>query len=171
MKRVGALAVAAACAAASSAFAQSLPVGFGWFADMVGSCWVGKFPDGKTVHTHCYTAQFGKFMRGTAALAGEKDGAAHVQFEGDSIYAWDDAGKKIVYYIWGSDGNHNRLEASWSGEELTFPVMTRADPAKVAFRSVWKRIDANSFEVRRERPNGNEWATVLSVTYRRAPLK
>ena len=164
------LAAAAACSTIGAA-AQSLPVGFGWFADMVGSCWVGRFPDGKTVHTHCYTAQFGKFMRGTAALAGEKDGAAHVQFEGDSVFVWDDGAKKIVYYIWGSDGSHSRLEAAYLGEELVFPVMSRQDPSKVAFRSVWKRLGNDTFEVRRERPNGNEWATVLSVTYRRAPLK
>ena len=57
---------------------------FGWFADVVGSCWEGRFPDGKTLHTHCYTSQFGQFIRGTATLVGEHDGHPR-QFEGDSL--------------------------------------------------------------------------------------
>jgi hypothetical protein len=70
---------------------------FGWFAEMVGSCWVGTFPDGKTQHTHCYTAQFDQFIRGTATLS--VDGVN--KFSGDSVFAWDDKEKRIVYYIWG----------------------------------------------------------------------
>jgi hypothetical protein len=48
-----------------------------------------------------------------------------------------------------------------------FPVPSRADPATVAYRTVWRRLDADSFEVRRERPKGDAWATELTVVYRR----
>lgn len=75
---------------------------FGWFEGVVGSCWVGTFPDGKTQHSHCYTSQF---------------------------------------------------------------------PARLAYRSVWRRIDAQSFEVRREVPQGDGWRTELTVRYRKGPLK
>jgi hypothetical protein len=155
--------------AAPGALAQPGVAGFGWFAEMAGSCWAGDFPDGKTRHTQCYTTQFGKFMRGTASLLAEKDGRQHVIFEGDSMFAWDEAGKRMVYYIWGSDGNHGRHEGSYAGEELVFPVVSRADPSTVVSRSVWKRLDRDTFEVRRERPSGSEWNTILKVTYRRVP--
>jgi len=155
--------------AAGATHAQSLPAGFGWFGSLAGSCWTGQFPDGKTRHTQCYSVQFGKFLRGTAALAVDKGEQYQTQFEGDSVFAWDDTAKRIAYYIWGSDGNHSRLEAFFVGEELAFPVASRKDPSQIAYRSVWRRIDEHSFEVRRERPNANGWTTDLTVLYRRSP--
>jgi hypothetical protein len=142
---------------------------FGWFADVVGSCWEGRFPDGKTLHTHCYTSQFGQFIRGTATLVGEHDGHPR-QFEGDSMFAWNDKDRRIDYYIWGSDGSHNRLEAYYNGEELVFPVASKKDRSTVVFRSVWRRIDASSFEVRREVPADGGWKTEFTVRYERRPL-
>lgn len=88
-------------------------------------------------------------------------------FEGDSLFAWDEATRSIVYYIWGSDGSHQRLEARYIGEELAFPVPSRKDPAQIAYRSVWRRISDDSFEVRRERPAAGAWSTEMSVVYRR----
>jgi hypothetical protein len=49
---------------------------FGWFAEVVDACWVGVFPDGKTQHSHCYSAQFDQFIRGTATLSGDEQAAA-----------------------------------------------------------------------------------------------
>ena len=147
--------------------AQELPSGFGWFGSLVGMCWVGQFPDGRTEHTQCYTAQFGKFVRGTASLASVKDGGRQVIFEGDSLFVLDEASKQIVYYIWGSDGTHRQLHAQYLGDELHFPVPSRTDPSQVSHRSVWRRIDASTFEVRRERPKAGQWTTELTVTYRK----
>lgn len=150
--------------AASGAWAAEAPLAqFGWFADVVGSCWAGTFPDGKTQHTHCYTEQFGRFIRGTSVLS--------IGFQGDSLFAWNGAERRIDYYIWGSDGSHSRQEASYDGERLVFPIRSRKDPAKIAFRSAWKRIDANSFEVSREVPDGEGWKTELTVLYRRQAPK
>ena len=156
-------------AAAGGVHAQTLPAELGWFATLAGTCWQGAFPDGATVHTQCYTTQFGKFLRGTATLEVTKDGARDVRFEGDSVFAWDAGAKRIAYTIWGSDGSLRTLAAHFDGDDLVFPVPDRADPAKVAFRSVWRRIDAASFEVRRERPHGDGWNRELTVVYRKAP--
>ena len=142
--------------------------GFGWFASLVGSCWAGSFPDGRTRHTQCYTSQYDRFLRGTAQLATEQDGATKEQFAGDSVFARDEATSRIVYYIWGSNGSHGRHEAFYEGEELVFPVQRKDDPAATAYRSVWRRIDADTFEVRREVPEGAGWKTELTVVYRRA---
>lgn len=152
----------------ASAPARGVDPGFGWFAGLAGACWTGTFPDGKTEHTQCYMAQFGKFLRGTAALKALKDGQWQTAFEGDSVYAWDASRKAIVYYLWGSDGSHRQLDASYAGDELVFAVPSRADPRTIAYRSVWRRIDADTFEVRRERPNDGAWTTELTVVYRRS---
>ena len=158
------------CAASGGAQAQSALAGFGWFADLAGACWTGHFPDGKTEHTQCYTTQFDRFLRGTASLAVEKDGRLAPQFEGDSLFAVDKDSGRIVYYIWSSDGNHSRMEAFYLGDELAFPVFGKKDPSQVAYRSVWRRLGPDTFEVRRERPGAGAWSTELTVTYRKAPL-
>ena len=143
---------------------------FGWFASLIGSCWFASFPDGKTRHTQCYTAQFDQYMRGTATLAGEKDGAHVTQFSGDSVYAWDEKSQRIVYYIWGSNGSHGRHVARYEGEDLVFPIEDRRKPGTISYRSLWHRVDADSFEVSRQVPEGAGWRTELKVSYRRSPL-
>jgi hypothetical protein len=154
-------------AAAVPAAAQGLPVGFGWFGALSGSCWLGHFPDGRTSHRQCYTTQFNRFLRGTASLLVEHGGKPTVGFSGDSVFAWDDSRNVIDYYIWGSDGTHRQLQARYEAGELHFPVPSRSDPSTVTVRSVWKRLDPSSFEVRRERLVGAEWKTELVVTYHR----
>ena len=101
--------------------AQELPAGFGWFRNVVGYCWVGLLPDGTTEHTHCYTSQFGRFIRGTSTLVQTKGGNKVTAFEGDSLFAWDDKERRIAYYIWASDGSHRQLNAELSGDEFTVP--------------------------------------------------
>jgi hypothetical protein len=153
---------------AMAASAQDGLQSFDWFGSLSGSCWVGVFPDGVTEHTQCYSSQFDAFLRGTAALAETKDGKRQVLFEGDSVFAWDKASARIVYFIWGSDGSYRQMEAQLVGDELHFPVPSRDDAARILYRSVWKRIDADTFEVRRERPQDNGWTTELTVVYARA---
>jgi hypothetical protein len=154
-----------------SAFAQETSQGFDWFGELAGSCWVGVFPDGVTEHTHCYSTQFGRFIRGTAALAELEEGKREVRFEGDSVFAWDESSRRIAYFIWGSDGSYRELEAEFMREELHFPVPRRDDAAQILYRSVWRRIDADTFEVRRERPVDGSWTTELTVVYHRAPAQ
>lgn len=141
--------------------------GFGWFASLVGSCWRAEFPDGKTRHSQCYTSQFDRYLRGTAVLSSEQDGVVSERFSGDSLFALDEASGRITYYIWGSNGSHGRHEAYYAGDELVFPVARKDDPAVTSYRSVWRRIDAETFEVRRETPDGDGWNTELTVVYRK----
>jgi hypothetical protein len=150
---------------------------FGWFADVVDACWAGTFPDGKTQHSHCYSAQFDQFIRGTATLSGDTDGTFTEQFRGDSLFTWDEAEKKIVYYIWGSDGSHRRLEAHYEGRVLAFPVPSKTDSATIAYRSLWRRVDDSTIEVHRQVPLSPEegspmepgWRTELTVVYHKQP--
>jgi hypothetical protein len=47
----------------------------------------------------------------------------------------------------------------YSGEELSFPLPTRADPATVSYRSLWRRVAAQTIAISRQRPNGDAWTT------------
>jgi hypothetical protein len=154
----------------SSAWASPAPLEkFGWFAVLAGSCWSGTFPDGQTRHEHCYSTQFDRFLRGSATLSGRHGGDFVEQFSGDSVYAWNDAEQRIDYTIWGSDGSLSSHAAYYEGDELVFPVESRKEPGRIAYRSVWRRLDPDSIEVRREVPEGDGWTTTLTVLYRRSP--
>jgi hypothetical protein len=155
---------------AGIAYAQTLPAGFGWFAAVAGACWVSVSSLTVVPSTRSATSQFGKFLRGTASLSSRGNDDIRLQFEGDSIFAWDEAAKRIVYYIWGSDGSHSLMEAYFIGDELAFPVASRKEPSQIAYRSVWRRVTENTFEVWRERPGPNGWGTELTVVYHRSPL-
>jgi len=140
---------------------------FGWFSQVVGACWKGTFPDGTTSHRHCYSRQFETFIRGTSELHALREGKQLTVFQGDSLFAWNASSGTIQYYVWGTDGNHRQLSAQYEKDELHFPVPSRQDPSKMAFRSVWRRLNESSFEVRRERPSGDGWSVDLRVVYRR----
>jgi hypothetical protein len=63
-------------------------------------------------------------------------------------------------------GEHDgEMKDQFFGDELLFPVRSRKDPTVIAFRSVWRRIDTDTFEVRRESPDGAGWKTELTVVY------
>jgi hypothetical protein len=145
------------------------PPDFGWLSDLVGSCWVAKLPDAR-LHTQCYSRQFGHFIRSAATLSQEIDGTWRPIFAGDSVFAAD-AARHIVYFTWGSDGGYRQLTAHYEGDQIVFPVAARATPQRVANRTLWKRLDKDSFEVRREKAgdDGKSWTEDLKITYRRAP--
>ena len=148
-------------------FASELPSGFLWMRELVGGDWEGRFPDGKTIHRQTYTIQYGYFLRGAATLTGVHQGRDTEGFAGDSVFAWDPGTSNVVYYIWGSDGYHSREVAHFEGDRIVFPVHSRKEPGKLRYRSVWTRLDADSFRVDREVPSGEGWKVALSVIYYR----
>lgn len=140
---------------------------FGWLSDLVGSCWTAKLPDAR-LHMQCYSRQFGRFIRSAATLSQEVDGAWRPIFAGDAVFAAE-AGRHIVYFTWGSDGGHRQLDAHYEGDEIVFPVAARATPERVVSRTIWKRLDNDSFEARREKAgeDGKSWTEEQKLVYRR----
>ncbi len=165
-----ALLLVAITIAASVAHAQTSndPLApFGWFKDMAGHCWSGTYPDGKTSDTQCYSVQFGRLLRGTIKLSGVHGSQAVDNFEGDSVYAWNPKANRAQYTFWASDGTYGTGEMYREGERLIFPPTGNAD-SPAAVRSVWHRVDADSFVVTREKRQGETWSKVFEVTYRRS---
>jgi hypothetical protein len=64
-------------------------------------------------------------------------------------------------------GSLQHGEACYEGELLRLPEVKSRDE-EPRTRSTWRRIDADAFEVTRERREDEQWKTLLSVVYRRA---
>ena len=163
---LAAAAIAAEPPAAAEAPAAADPKsGFGWLAMVAGSCWHGEYPKGGG-DTQCYEWQYGRYLRGTIEIemAG-KDGAPS-KLAGDSVFDWDAKSGRIRYSNWADIGSLQHGEAYYENGVLRFPdVKSRDEEPRT--RSSWRRIDADAFEVTRERRDGAAWVAEFSVTYRR----
>ena len=135
---------------------------FGWFAELAGSCWRGEPRSDGRSDEHCYRAQFGKFMRGTIKFysAGKLTG------EGDSVFAFDPQAKVVIYSQWSSNGGMGFGEATLENGELIFQNRG-PDGSDAPARSVWRRVDADTFRVSRERRAESGWTEESRVTYTR----
>jgi hypothetical protein len=160
------LALAASAVGADPPPAAPAVAAFGWFGTLAGSCWRGEYATGGG-DTQCYTLQYDRYLRGTISIemAG-KDGQPF-RLAGDSVFEWDTASARIRYSNWADLGNLQHGEAYYDGELLRFPDVKSKD-AEPRTRSTWRRIDADSFEVTRERREGDAWKALFGVTYRRA---
>jgi hypothetical protein len=160
------LSLAAATVAADPAPATPADAAFGWLGTLAGSCWRGEYATGGG-DTQCYTLQYGRYLRGTIAIESVGKDGKPFRLAGDSVFEWDAASARIRYSNWADLGNLQHGEAFYDGELLRFPdVKSRDEEPRT--RSTWRRIDADSFEVTRERREGDAWQALFSVTYRRA---
>lgn len=156
---------AAAAAAAESPAGAAPPAGFGWFGSLAGSCWVGEYQAGGG-DTQCYEWQYGRYLRGTIEIDMKSGAGAPQKLTGDSVFDWDAKSGRIRYSNWSDAGSLQHGEAYYEGDLLLFPdVKSRDEEPRT--RSSWRRIDADTFEVTRERRNGDAWTAEFSVTYRR----
>jgi hypothetical protein len=160
-----ALAAFAAAPALAQAPAAGGPLaGFGWFAELAGSCWKGDHPDGKTSDTQCYLAQYERLMRGS--IKATRD-ATQTVFEGDAVFAVDPGeGKRVVYTQWGYGGVYTTGEITFEGDTLVFRNR-QLDGTQSSVRSIWRRTGADGFRVTRERKDDSGWKEFLTVDYRR----
>jgi hypothetical protein len=97
-----ALFVLAGQADGNSAAAQ--PLGqLALFSPLVGREWVAEFPGNDVTDTQRFEWALGaRFLRNTHQVrAGGK-----VVYEGETIYAWDQRAKRIVWWYWNSTGGY-----------------------------------------------------------------
>lgn len=142
--------------------------GFGWFADLAGSCWQGDHPGGIMRDRQCYSAQFGRFMRGTIHLTRPRHGPGAPAHHGDSVFAWDAARQRILFYFWGSDGRHGVSEGHYEGDSLVFPQPPASGGQAPGRRTIWRRLDADHFTVTVQLRSDAAWTDRFTVTYTRS---
>ena len=134
---------------------------FGWFAELAGSCWKSVRAEGRG-DVQCYTAQYNRFMRATIKFyQGDK-----LTGEGDSVFAFDPNANLIVYSQWVSNGSLGFGQATLENGELVFQNSSPEGPAST--RSVWRKADADSFKVSRQRRGQDgAWKEEQAITYTR----
>lgn len=131
---------------------------------LVGSCWTGTFPDGKSTDTHCFEAVFdGQFIRDRHTVRGAK-----TPYAGETLYAWDAKQKKIVYSYWASDGaiSTGFAEPGSSGE-IMFPEAYAASDGELTIKNVWTRRGDDSYDVWVAENKDGEWREMWRMTLRR----
>jgi len=136
-----------------------------WLGELAGSCWAGTTEDGKPADTQCYSTQYGNFLRGTIKLQVPR-GDEVVDFEGDSVLAWDPVTGNLEIFYWSSDGAFRRGEATLYKGKYRFQDRPR-DGSPPVRRTIWRRQGPDAFEVTLERRDGDRWVEVKVVTYER----
>ena len=137
---------------------------FGWFRMVAGKCWRGEYPAGGG-DTQCYEWQYDRYLRGTISITLVGKDGAPLAISGDSVFDWDAKAGRIRYSNWSTSGSLQHGEAYYENGILRFPDVRSRDEEPRA-RSSWRRIDDDSFEVTRERREGDAWTAEFSVTYR-----
>ncbi|HZP65364.1 MAG TPA: hypothetical protein VFB32_03580 [Rudaea sp.] len=132
---------------------------------LVGSCWVGEFPNGGGTDTHCFEPVYGgKFVRDRHVVRGKGP-----DYLGETIYGWDPRQQRIVFWYWSSAGVIEQGSVSPSADGLDFPEHRLTEPKELLMRTHWKRIDADHYETLNERKDGEAWRLEWKVAYRRTP--
>ena len=135
---------------------------FGWFAELAGSCWKGSRAEGRN-DVQCYQKQFNRFIRGSIKFYQNDKLTA----EADSVFGYDGNARLIIYSQWASNGSMGFGQATLDNADLLFQNHM-PDGSEAPTRSVWRRMDADSFKIVRQRRSGEgAWTDESAVTYAR----
>jgi hypothetical protein len=126
---------------------------FGPLEFLVGHCWIGNFPDGKSTDEHCFEWVFDrKFIRDHHVVRG---GAP---YEGESLYGWDPVAKRLGLWYWNSDGEILQGHVEYKPEGIVFPLAYTTPSGTVQLRAIWTRTDEGYHIVHSQLANG-QWKT------------
>ena len=135
---------------------------------VVGSCWIGTFPNGKETDEHCFEWIYGgRFLRDSHVVRGDS-----VPYEGETTYAWDAQQKRIVYWYIALPGffSHGQVDAT-DGALVFRDNLVMATPRQL--RTTWRKSGADGYTVLVEEvTNGNSkelWSMAMQRSRRTSP--
>jgi hypothetical protein len=133
---------------------------------VVGSCWVGTFGDGKTTDTHCFEWVYDhRFIRDRHVVNSTP------KYEGESMYAFDPASRRILFRYLGSQGLiMDGILESRGVDTLVFvgSYNVGSGPPVVA-QSEWVVLGPNAYRATNSQKGASGWVAQPSVEYRRKP--
>jgi len=134
------------------------PLGF-----LLGHCWRGSFPDGKSVDTHCFEGVYGKFVRDRHFV--QREGADYC---GESVYWWDPRARAVTYLYFNSDGGTSTGTMTAAGQRLQFAdeVYTAPDGDKQTYRTSWMRGEKGYVAVTEQQKQGG-WKEAWRIEFTR----
>jgi hypothetical protein len=130
-------------------------------AFLVGHCWKGTMPGGKSTDEHCFTWVYdGKFVRDQHTV----HGTGHADSLGESIYWWNSAEKRIEYLYIESDGGFSRGPVATDQDALVFPPTSYLEDGKTeTYRSRWQRSGEKAYDVVTEFEQQGKWVAGFKV--------
>jgi hypothetical protein len=132
---------------------------------LVGHCWQGAFPDGKSQDKHCFEPVFdGKFIRDRHVVTGERP-----PYSGETIYWLDHNAHQINYLYFASDGGVSTGIVEVKDGALTFPneKYTGSDGKSQTLRTVWEHKGENEYVAVTEQEKAGKWIEAWRIDFKR----
>jgi hypothetical protein len=132
---------------------------------LVGSCWVGTFPDGKQTDEHCFEWVFDKkFIRDRHVVRGGAE-----PYQGETIYRWDPVTKQIAYTYWASNGLVITGTAEGTPDGVVFPSRYSTAKGDVEIKALWRRTGADGYRTSQsQRAAGDSaWKPMWAMEFKR----
>ena len=131
---------------------------FGPLEFLVGSCWIGTFPDAKKTDEHCFEWVFDrKFIRDRHVVRG---GAP---YQGETIYGWDPTAKRLSFWYWNSDGLLTVGRVEYTPEGIVFPERYTTSKGEVELKAVWTRLGTDGYRVWQGQRTNSGWKTLWTM--------
>ena len=163
--RVIALLVLGGALKASGLAAQSAPSrpDFAPLEFLVGSCWLGAFPDGKKSDEHCFEWVYDrKFIRDRHIVRG-----GPAVYQGETIYGLDPTTKQLSFWYWSSDGLVTVGRVEYTPEGIVFPERYTTAKGVVELKAVWSRVGSDGYRVWQAQRADSAWKTLWTMDLKR----
>ncbi len=129
---------------------------------LVGSCWIGTFPDGVKTDEHCFEWMFDrKFIRDRHVVRGGEP------YQGESILGWDGNTKRLAFWYWNSDGVITVGRILYTKNGIVFPERYSAPSGEVELEALWTRVGQDGYRVLQRQRTGTGWKTLWTMELRR----
>jgi hypothetical protein len=133
---------------------------------LVGSCWVGTFPDGKATDQHCFEWVFDrKFIRDRHVVQNGK-----APYEGETIYGWDAQAKRLGFWYWNSQGDVMIGAVEYHPDSIVFPVRMETEKGPMEIRAIWTRTGPDSYRVEQAMRAGDAWKPLWAMQLKRTAV-
>jgi len=148
--------------------AQPQPDSFKSLEFVVGSCWLGTFPDGKQTDEHCFEWVYDKkLIRDRHVVRG----GGGVLYQGETIYNWNPTAKRLEYVYWNSDGMAMPGQVEPMTDGVRFLQQYPTDKGPIDMRVIWTRGGSDSYRVQTTMRSGDTWTTVNTMEMTRRPRR
>jgi hypothetical protein len=125
---------------------------------LVGSCWIGTFPDGKKTDEHCFEWVFDrKFIRDRHVVRGGGP------YEGESLYGWDPVAKQLAFWYWNSGGMISTGHIDDTADGIVFPGRYSTSKGEVELKAVWTRLGTDGYRVWSGQRTAEGWKTLWTM--------
>lgn len=131
---------------------------------LAGSCWTGRFADGRTTDRICYDWVFdGKFLRSRHRVLGGPQ-----PYAGETWISFDRKSGQIHYDYFNALGDVLRGAVAPSPDGVEFPAEPVTIEGQVAeIRSAWRRKGPDAYAAVTERKVGDDWRPLFTIEFER----